>query len=141
MLAINYLVDHPQEIDIRFDLLNSTCRRQIQVLEVIEKLGGIVLYGLLGAYIYTGCDQIGCFSGISKERTFLQFINSEEIAGGFRKLGDSENLMTSESLMKTLNLYTISLYLTQGVRQRLKTCQDIGELRYHLYITQQVGIN
>ena len=65
-----YLVSIGSSSNIEFELLNSTARRIIPVTPLVPKLGEKKARALLAAYILTGCDQIGKFSTVTKDRAF-----------------------------------------------------------------------
>ena len=73
MLAV-YLASTGCAAEIEFELLNSKARRIIPVSSLAAQLGPKNSIGLLAAYILTGCDQIGKFNTVSKERAFKVFM-------------------------------------------------------------------
>ena len=62
-------------IDLLFQLLTSKGRKSFSINAIVDFFGP-VSSTMLGLYVYTGCDHIGRFRSITKDRTFKTFMKS-----------------------------------------------------------------
>ena len=124
---------------IEFELLNAKARRIIPVTAVSDKLGQVKSQALLAAYILTGCDQIGKFNTISKDRAFKIFMTlPSPVIQSLAKLGDDFDISMTSDVGKAVSSYVMLLYATrQDDRAHLKKMNDIGDLRWRLYSKHQ----
>ena len=110
MLAINYCVMCVPGCRIIFELLCGKNRRELSVDAIVNKLGEHKAKGLLGAYVCTGCDQIGKFNSITKARALAVFLDCPMIiVNGLSQLGD-ELSVVSEGTLNAVTRYVNLLY-------------------------------
>ena len=89
MLPINSVV-HSSRCYLIFELSSgSTSSRELDVGAIVHKLGEQKARGLLGAYVCTGCDEIGKFNSITKARAIAVSMECplSIIADGLPQLG------------------------------------------------------
>ena len=104
-----YLVSIGCSSNIEFELLNSTARRIIPVTPLVPKLGEKKARALLAAYILTGCDQIGKFSTVTKDRAFKVFLAlPSDIIDRLAEMGDA--FQTDDEITKAVSRYVMLLY-------------------------------
>ena len=85
---------------------------------------------LLGFYIFTGCDQIGHFHGISKEKCWKKFMEySKDELESFKDFGSS-NILPGAGVISGLERFTMCLYISNIA----STIASIGE---HLLCKKQ----
>ena len=137
MLAIDYAV-HSLNCDITFELLSGKARRQLNVRAIVNNLGEDKAKGLLGAYVFTGCDQIGKFNSITKTRAFTVFIDSSAaITDGLTKLGEDLSEVCDGAL-NAVTMYANLLYAKKKEdRDVVHSFKDTGEFRWHLFVKNQ----
>ena len=104
-----YLVSIVCSSNIEFELLNSTARRIIPVTPLVSKLGEKKARALLAAYILTGCDQIGKFSTVAKDRAFKVFLAlPSDVIDRLAEMGDA--FQTDDVITKAVSRYVMLLY-------------------------------
>ena len=137
MLLIHYAV-HSVESNITFELLSGKTRRELDVRAIVNKIGEDKAKGLLGAYVVTGCDQIGKSNSITKARAFTVFIDSSGmITNGLSQLGHVVSEV-SEEVSDAVTLYVNLLYAKKKEdRDAVNRFKDSGELRWHLFVKNQ----
>ena len=121
-----------QGIHFVFELMNSKETREIDVKKAVNHIGLSKSKGLLSAYVYSGCDQVGKFNTVSKARALTVYLDccSDTMISGIQKLGDSFNI--TESTVKAMVEYTMLLYATKKEdREKLSQFGDTGDLRWH----------
>ena len=117
---------------VEFELLNNKARRTIQVSTLAAHLGEMKIAALLSAYVVTGCDQIGKFNTISKERAFKVLISLEDndMINKLAELGEDFNFSMSSDVGKAVSRYFMFLYAKrQDDRAHVNKMVDIGDLR------------
>jgi len=72
-------------------------------------------------YVFTGCDQIGRFKSITKERTFKAFVNAvncgnSEITDCLKDLG--EDIVIPVEHRKSLEILTVPFYISNIMLNR-----------------------
>ena len=100
-------------------------RRQISVNKCIEVLGLDHAAALLGFHAFSGCDQIGKMSTITKKKSVKAFLNLSKdhmVLETFQKLGESHD---RELFSRQLELFTMMLYSCSHD----ESVNTIGELR------------
>ena len=137
MLAIDYSLNQPT-INIVFELLSGKARRKLAINMIIEKLGESRAKGLLGAYVSTGCDQIGKFSSVTKARAFTVFIQGPDIiADGLSQLGQDISEVSDSALNAVTNYVNLLYAKKKEDRDVVGKFKDTGELRWHLFTKNQ----
>ena len=132
-----YLVSIGCSSNIEFELLNSTARRIIPVTPLVPKLGEKKARALLAAYILTGCDQIGKFSTVTKDRAFKVFLAlPSDVIDRLAEMGDA--FQTDGEIIKAVSRYVMLLYARrQDDRAEIHKMANIGVLRWRLYSKHQ----
>ena len=138
MLAV-YLASTGCATEIEFELLNSKARRIIPVSSLAAQLGPKKSIGLLAAYILTGCDQIGKFNTVSKERAFKVFMTlGSDVIDKLAELGDDVNFSPTSDQSKAVSRFVMLLYAKrQDDRVHVPKMADVGDLRWRLYSKHQ----
>ena len=137
MLTLHYISTQSQsasDIDIVFQLLTSKGRRSFPINIIINYFGADICSSLLGLYVFTGCDQIGRFKSITKERTFKAFLNT--VNSGNSEITDCLKFMGEEIVIpvehqKSLERLTVLFFISKKkeLTERYASCGDIGVLR------------
>ena len=98
-----------------------------------EALGPNLSKSILGFYVFTGCDQIGRFSGKSKSALWDVYFNSEDtIIEAFSKLGVGENLPTLETQ------YSIEKFVVKAYGENKGPATiTLSEVRWQLFSKYQ----
>lgn len=140
MLTLHYISTQSQsasDIDIVFQLLTSKGRRSFPINIIINYFGADICSSLLGLYVFTGCDQIGRFKSITKERTFKAFLNT--VNSGNSEITDCLKFMGEEIVIpvehqKSLERLTVLFFISKKkeLTERYASCGDIGVLRWKL---------
>ena len=132
-----YLVSIGCSSNIEFELLNSTARRIIPVTPLVPKLREKKARALLAAYILTGCDQIGKFSTVTKDRAFKVFLAlPSDVIDRLAEMGDA--FQTDDEITKAVTRYVMLLYARrQDDRAEIHKMANIGVLRWRLYSKHQ----
>ena len=137
MLLIHYAA-HSVDSNVTFELLSGKTRRELDIRAIVNKLGEDKAKGLLGAYVVTGCDQIGKFNSITKARAFTVFMDSSTlITNGLSQLGQVISNVSVE-ISDAVTLYVNLLYAKKKEdRDAVHRFKDSGELRWHLFVKNQ----
>ena len=137
MLAL-HLTANIANSNIVFEVLSSKYRRQIDVTSLVNSIGRLKSIGLLSAYVFTGCDQVGKFSSISKARALTTYMDcSDDLIDDLQKLGQDFNEI-SESTIKAVARYIMLLYTKKKEdRDVISKFGDCGDLRWHLFSKHQ----
>ena len=137
MLAINSAV-YSSRCYLVFELLSGKARRELDVGTIVRKLGEQKAKGLLGAYVCTGCDQIGKFNSVTKARALAVFMECPlSIADGLSQLGQDMGEVrddASNAVTRYVNLLYAKRKEDRDVVPKLK---DTGEFRWHLFSKNQ----
>ena len=137
VLAIR-LVAEVSNVNMLFELLCSKSKRLLDVNFLVNYLGQSKSLGLVCAYVYTGCDQIGKFNSISKARALNTYLDCPaHLIDDLQNLGDSFDGI-SDNTTKALHQYTMLLYTKKKEdRDVISKFNDIGDLRWHRFSKHQ----
>ena len=98
--------------------------RDIDIGSCYEALGPNLSKPILGFYVFTGCDQIGRFSGKSKCAWWDVYFEDAAIEA-FSKLGVGENLPTLET-QDSIEKFVVKAY---GENKFPATISSLSEVR------------
>lgn len=147
ILAINFLQQSRADMNINFKMTTSSKMTNegpsvISVNYIVSNIGKIRSGALLGTFILTGCDHIGCFNGITKERCFKTVRNMDcskdsDLLDTLVSFGSTLSLSGTE--MGTLTKFVMKLYLSKrkGDAMRYSEVDDIGRLRWQMFSKRQ----